>query len=81
MSKLHYHVMAGIHGCLPDYNEKCDTMISAKLILRDHIMMLKETEKFSGNLRHAWYESIEGNYYAGVESCIEPECTSGDWDY
>ena len=74
-SQTHYHVFNGLHGCLPDGNNCYTTLREAREDLKDVVRNLREGGmKFTGNLKHGNFEQIDGNYYADIETCQEPDC-------
>jgi len=76
MNKRHFHVMAGLHGCMPDQNLKAETLTEAKAILREMIKRYKDNdEKFHGSVSDGWFEAKNGNYYVGIEPCELTTCT------
>jgi len=80
--KRHYHVMAGLHGCLPDQNAKAETLTEAKAILREMIISLKEMgDKYYGSVSGGWFEAKTGNYYVGIEPCELTTCVDDSDNY
>lgn len=76
--KSHYHVMNGIHGCLPDYNEVYETISDARNGLKENVSMARENgDRLKGNLKNGYFEVITSktsNYYYDIEECKQKEC-------
>lgn len=73
--RKHYHIMNGLHGCLPDFCTSADTLNEAKEMLKDIVRDLRESGmKFEGNLKNGYFEGIDSNYYAEIQGCLENDC-------
>ena len=84
----HYHVLLGLHGCMPDSNETylCkadarDAMLWHKNeITEDWYTIPKECEApkptFSGSARSGHYEvdNVRGVHYIEIIECWEEDC-------
>lgn len=80
----HYHVLGGLHGCLPNVNEVYTTKADAQQGLlwhkRDEIEMSYQVEdrsRFSvyGTMRGCYYEVYNGgNDYYSIVPCQESDC-------
>jgi len=72
----HYHVMHGMHGYLPDFNEYCESMVDAKMCLQEDIKNMRENElRFNGSLKNKYFDCTHMNYYAEIsDPCYEKEC-------
>lgn len=80
MRTLHYHVMAGEVGCLPDYNALRDTKRAALTDARDRARDYREAEEpISGSAEHGYAIGAWKGAYLEVTSCAMP-CDAGDFD-
>ncbi len=74
-ASTHYHAMAGLHGCIPDTSEVCDSYADAVSILASvHELGRNRTRE----LRRNGYTELnlrrDGNEYAEVAECSDPDC-------
>jgi hypothetical protein len=77
----HYHVMNGIHGCMPDTNYVASTLVDARGMLKETVSNLRESGlTFNGNLKAGYFDSIKENYYADIEKCTQVECLQATED-
>jgi len=79
--KKHYHVLGGIHGCMPDVNDIYHTKMEAREGLKWHIENAREDGyKYSGTLRDGYFEEEESevrqwpNNYFEIVTCFEEDC-------
>lgn len=78
----HFHVIAGLHGYMPDYNEVHRTKREARNGLKEYVARSRDAGyRYFGNLRDTWFAttktSIIRNAYACVEECYEVDCLRG----
>jgi hypothetical protein len=84
-TKTHYHVMTGLHGCLPDYNEIFTTLKEARDGLKEIVKDLRDSKNtFRGSLKKGYFEVIKKEDFLGdycsIETCTMIECTNNQ-DY
>jgi hypothetical protein len=71
----HYHVLSGIHGCMPDNNQVCETKKEAEMSAVWWISELRDTGlTFEGSAKSGYYESLNRNYYLEISDCYESDC-------
>lgn len=77
----HYHVLGGLHGCLPNFNEVYDDLETAKYRLND----IKEDFEDSGNKTESsdtYIEIIEKTDslcdYVEISECNTDSCLEID---
>jgi len=71
----HYHIMNGMHGCMPDTNYVATTLVDARGMLKETVSHLRDGGlTFNGNLKAGYFDSIKENYYAEIADCIMVEC-------
>ena len=73
----HYHALAGIHGCMPNSNDVCesydqavDSLAELHELGRDRTRELRRDGTIELSMRR------DGNEYAEVSECQEPDCES-----
>ena len=74
----HFHGLAGLHGCMPNANDVCDTYDAAV----DSMVQLHELgRKRERILRRDGYIELslhrDGNEYIEIGDCDEPNCEEG----
>jgi len=79
--KKHYHVLGGIHGCMPDVNDVCHTKQDAKESLKWWIDDGRDAGyKYSGTLKNGYFEEEKSemrqwpNNYFEITECCEEDC-------
>lgn len=71
----HYHAIAGLHGCLPNYNEVCESIGDACDCLSSlHELSKKRDSKLRMDLYLELNLRKDGNEYCEVTECDEPLC-------
>jgi len=77
---MHYHMISGLHGYLPDQNEPHETESEASNALLDFVEQCRESDEsrapinvYSHNL-YAEFDSGHGVEYAEVADCTEADC-------
>ena len=67
--------MNGMHGCMPDANYVAETLVDARMLLKETVSNLRDGGlTFNGNLKAGYFDSIKRNYYADIEDCTMVEC-------
>lgn len=80
MKNKHYHILAGLHGYLPNINEVYKIKQDARMGLKELIEWDRETgAKYSGNLREGYFECLNfsdchTNEYYEITECNIKEC-------
>ena len=77
--KIHYHVISGGHGYIPDYNAPYPTKKEALEALREYIKYLRDDGcKFRGSLKDEYFECLNpricGLEYVQLIECDADEC-------
>ena len=77
----HYHVLGGIHGCMPDVNDVYHTKMEARGGLKWWIADGRDAGyKYSGNLKDGYFEELKNvnrqhpNNYFEITECSEEDC-------
>jgi len=77
----HYHVLGGIHGCMPDVNDVYHTKQDAREGLKWWIQDGRDSGyKYSGNLKDGYFEELKSNMqqypnnYFEITECFEEDC-------
>lgn len=91
MGKVHYHVLSGMHGYMPDsnyvYTNKATAiadMVQQKRDVIDEWYSIPsgcglERPCFTGSAREGYYEidNMPGLHYMEILECEDPECLQG----
>lgn len=77
--QIHYHVLAGFHGCMPESNDSFHTVKEARDCLKQFVSDLRETgNTLSGNLKSGYFELIKKTDalcdYLEISECVETDC-------
>ena len=71
----HYHVLSGLHNCMPDNNDFCQTKSEARESLKFWVRNFRDQKyRFAGNSKSGYYECINANLYLEITKCSENEC-------
>jgi len=84
MNRQHYHVLGGLHGCMPSINYTCKTLGEAREILKDekekeidiwYQVEHKPRVRIEGQVRNGYLEITNGTIdYLEITTCQEPDC-------
>ena len=79
--KKHYHVLGGVHGCMPDVNLICETKHQARSVIVEEANQLRDYGyRYVGNCKDGYYEEISSmscghpNNYLEITECYQKEC-------
>lgn len=79
--KKHYHVIGGLHGCMPNFNYYAETRKDAEQIAKSEVKSMREDgAKAWGSARSGYYE-IKSNFgieYVEISDCYE-NCSADDY--
>lgn len=84
MSLLHYHVLAGFSGCLPESNNGPYTSLQdAREELKSEVKDLRESgNTLSGSLKEGFFTLHNKTDalcdYVEISKCVEKECFESD---
>ena len=79
MQTLHYHVLAGFHGCIPESNIYCASRKEAREELKHEVKDLRESKnRLTGNLKSGYFEITKKTDalcdYLEISECMEKDC-------
>lgn len=83
-NKIHYHVLAGFHGCLPESNNgPFTTLKESRAELKEEISELRDSgNTLVGDLKHGYFELSKKTTalcdYVSIEECVESDCFIDD---
>ena len=81
---MHYHVLAGFHGCIPESNVGPFTsLVDARIELKMEVNELRDSgNTLKGNLKHCYFELIKKTTalcdYLEISKCFENSCFESD---
>ena len=75
----HYHVLAGLHGCIPSSNDVYETREQANEGLKEIVNQFEDSEnKLEGSVEQGYFEIKEKTDslcdYVEISECQEKEC-------
>lgn len=78
-STRHYHVLAGLHGCIPDSDELYRTKQEARQGLKWIVGELRSSNnRLRGNLKQGYFELVKKTDalcdYCEISDCYESDC-------
>ena len=79
----HYHVICGLHGCMPSSNDVHTSHSQAKLGLQEVVKQLRDSGnrlRGSGDYYELTHKTDALVDYANIEPCQEKECTRKGYD-
>ncbi len=72
---LHYHVLSGLHGSMPENNDFWETKAEAQESLKFWVRNFRDQKyTFKGNSKNGYYECTNANLYVEITKCSENEC-------
>lgn len=90
MARRHYHVLAGMPGCMPDYNAPCTSRREAEREAAEYARDSREAYnqdyrtpqvRVTGSARNGWYDIIRKRgrdwelwQYIEIVDCCEDDC-------